>query len=380
MTRKATHQGVKSHNRRLVLRSIFSGEATNRAALSNHTGLTKPTISDIVAELIADGFLEERGHGESTESGGKRPRLLHFKHDSRQIIGVSIDPTRVYGILTDLNGEIIASHHAHLKGAQGLDALAILQEVINGLIAQQDAPLLCISVGTPGIIYSKAGLVKSAPLLGWHDLHLADHLSDFYDVAVCIGNNTELATRSLVTRTQEATVRNLVMILVNGSVEIGMVFNGRVYHHSGDLGLLRVPSDDNQLASYLGWDFVIRRIEELRQQIPSSLTDHPDYLDIRYGYMRGDALCVQLYEELAGHISQIFAWITGIIRPDHIALAGDMVELGDQIITLATQQTADWLPPDLVDAVTYSLANDSLLSVTGAVAHGLDRELLGVSS
>ena len=108
------------------------------------------------------------------------------------------------------------------------------------------------------------------------------------------------------------------------------------------------------------------------------MPDQPDYLDIRYGYTRGDALCVQLYEELAGHISQIFAWITGIIRPDHIALAGDMVELGEQIITLATQQTAAWLPPDLVDAVTYSLANDSLLSVTGAVAHGLERELLGV--
>lgn len=386
MTRKATHQGVKSHNRRLVLRSIFSGEATNRAALSNHTGLTKPTISDIVAELIADGFLEEYGHGESTESGGKRPRLLHFKPDSRQIIGVSIDATRAYGVLTDLNGEIIASHHAQLRGAQGQDALEILKEVINGLIAQQDAPLLCISIGTPGIVYSKAGLVKSAPLLGWHDLHLADQLGDFYDVPVCVGNNTELATRSLVihnsalTSPQEPNLRNLVMILVNGSVEIGMVFNGRVYHHSGDLGLLRVPSDDNQLAAYLGWDFVTRRIEELRQDVPTHIPDHADYLDIRYGYSRGDALAIALYDELARHISQIFAWITGIIRPDHIALAGDMVELGEEIITLATQQTADWLPPDLVDAVTYSLANDSMLSVTGAVAHGLERELLGASS
>jgi predicted NBD/HSP70 family sugar kinase len=380
MTRKATHQGVKSHNRRLVLRSIFSGEATNRAALANHTGLTKPTISDIVAELMLDGFLEERGHGESTESGGKRPRLLHFKHDARQIIGVSIDATRAHGILTDLSGEIVASHHAQLRGAQGQDALEILKEVINGLIAQHDAPLLCISIGTPGIVYSKAGLVKSAPLLGWYDLPLADTLSETYDMTVCVGNNTELATRSLVINNTDTSVRNLVMILVNGSVEIGMVFNGRVYHHSGDLGLLRVPSDDNQLAAYLGWDFVTGRIAELREQIPTTLPANPDYLDIRYGHSRGDALAIMLYDEIARHISQIFAWITGIIRPDHIALAGDMVELGDQIITLATQQTADWLPPDLVDAVTYSLANDSLLSVTGAIAHGLERELLGVTS
>jgi hypothetical protein len=48
MTRKATREGLKSHNRRLVLRSVFSGEASNRAALATHTGLAKPTISDIV--------------------------------------------------------------------------------------------------------------------------------------------------------------------------------------------------------------------------------------------------------------------------------------------------------------------------------------------
>lgn len=379
MTRKATHQGVKSHNRRLVLRSIFSGEATNRAALANHTGLTKPTISDIVSELMADGFLAEHGHGESTESGGKRPRLLHFKHDARQIIGMSINANRAYGVLTDLNGKVIASHKAHLYGAQGDAAVSILCEVINGLIAQLDAPLLCISVGAPGIVYTKSGVVKSAPLLDWQHFPLAEHLSERYDMPVCVGNNTELATRALMMDNANENARNLVMILINSSVEIGMVFNnGKAYHHSGDLGLLRVLPADNPLSAYLGWDFVAQRIIALQQTgLATSLPESPDYLDIRYGYQHGDRLCQQLYEELAGHIAQIFAWITGIVRPDHIALAGDVVELGDEIIHLATQQTADWLPPDLVDAVTYSLASDALLSVTGAVAHGLDRELLG---
>lgn len=379
MTRKATHQGVKSHNRRLVLRSIFTGDATNRAALSNHTGLTKPTISDIVSELMADGLLEEHGHGESTESGGKRPRLLHFKHDARQIIGVSIDANRVYGALTDLSGKVIASHKAHLYGARKDAAVSILCEVINGLIAQLDAPLLCISVGAPGIVFTKTGVVKSAPLLDWHYLPLAEILSERYDMPVCVGNNTELATRALMMDSASQNARNLVMILINSSVEIGMVFDqGKAYHHSGDLGLLRVLPADNPLSSYLGWEFIAARISALKAEgLVTNLPDSPDYLDIRYGYQQGDALCQQLFTELAGHLSQIFAWITGIVRPDHIALAGDVVDLGEEIIRLAMQQTAEWLPPDLVDAVMYSLASDSLLSVTGAVAHGLDRELLG---
>lgn len=378
MTQKATREGVKSHNRRLVLRSVFSGEATNRAALSTHTGLAKPTISDIVGELIEDGLLEEGGHGESTESGGKRPRLLHFRPEARQIIGVSINANRIQGALANLQGEIIATHHAELNGAQGEDALNILHEVINGLIAQLDSPLLCISIGTPGIVYNNDGIVKAAPSLGWYDFPLASHLSTLYDVPACIGNNTELATRALVAfDNPEDQARNLVMVLVDGSVEIGIAFAGAVYHHSGDLGLLRVPPAADQLSAYLGWDFVKRRIAELVDLDPNTslIAADIDYLRIRYGYQRGDWLCTVLYDELAGHLAQIFAWITGIIRPDHITLAGEIVEMGAELVTLATERAAHLLPPDLVDAVTFSLATDITLSVSGCVAHALEREL-----
>ncbi|HRF96201.1 MAG TPA: hypothetical protein PLZ51_13440, partial [Aggregatilineales bacterium] len=107
----------------------------------------------------------------------------------------------------------------------------------------------------------------------------------------------------------------------------------------------------------------------------TTLPTHPDYLDIRYGYQQGDWLCRVLYDELAGHLAQIFAWITGIIRPEQIALAGEIVDMGEELITLATEQTRHLLPPELVNAVTFSLATDPLLSVTGTIAHALDREL-----
>jgi Mn-dependent DtxR family transcriptional regulator len=70
MAQKATRAGVKEHNRRLILRFVFSGEAVSRVKLARLTGLAKPTVSDIVSDLIEDGLLEESGRGEATESGG----------------------------------------------------------------------------------------------------------------------------------------------------------------------------------------------------------------------------------------------------------------------------------------------------------------------
>lgn len=375
MTLKATREGVKEHNRRLILRAVFSGTATSRAAIAGQTGLAKPTVSDLVAELIDDGLLEEGGRGESTESGGKRPTLLRFRPEARQIIGVSINAGRAQGVLTDLNGEVFARHSADLHAAQGDDALTVLREVVNGLMAQRDAPLLCISVGVPGIVQSREGVVKASPSLGWHARPLAEQFSARYDVPVYVGNNTELATRAQASFIVED-VRNMVMVMVNTSIEIGIAFGGQVYHHSGDLGLLRVPPEAEQLTGYLGWAFVKHRADELREIDPNTtLPLKPTYLDIYHGYRRGDWLCAALVNELAGHLAQIFAWITGLIRPDHIALAGGIIELGEPLLERATRYAADLLPPDLVNAVTYSLAEDQTLNLTGTVAHALNREL-----
>jgi DNA-binding MarR family transcriptional regulator len=71
---KLTAQQLKEHNQRLVLKAIYSRQAASRAALAQETGLTRPTVSQIVAELLELGLVLEAGHGES--SGGKPPMLL----------------------------------------------------------------------------------------------------------------------------------------------------------------------------------------------------------------------------------------------------------------------------------------------------------------
>ena len=99
---KATHGQIRRHNRELLLRAIYNGVADNRAALAQETGLAKPTVSELIGELIDDGLLIEEGHGPSTEGGGKRPRLLKFVPTARHIIGISLSEERVLGALAIL--------------------------------------------------------------------------------------------------------------------------------------------------------------------------------------------------------------------------------------------------------------------------------------
>ena len=83
---KATHQQTRAINQGLVLRTLYDLGPISRAEVARLTGLTRTTVSDVVAEFMADGIVEEVGRGPS--SGGKAPILVQVVADARLVIGL----------------------------------------------------------------------------------------------------------------------------------------------------------------------------------------------------------------------------------------------------------------------------------------------------
>ena len=84
---KATHQGTREHNVRLVMRALAGLGPISRADIARRTDLTRTTVSDVVSQLAVAGLVQEVGRGPS--SGGKAPILLQIPRDARQLIGVA---------------------------------------------------------------------------------------------------------------------------------------------------------------------------------------------------------------------------------------------------------------------------------------------------
>lgn len=375
---KATREQLKRHNRQLLLRAVYYDLANNRAALAQMTGLAKPTVSDLIAELIDAGLLEEGGLGESTDIGGKRPTLVRFVPDARHVIGISLDTTRAFGVLSNLSGQIIARHYADLDTLRGDEVLVLLTEVINGLIAQLDAPLLCIGVGVPGVVDNDAGIVRQSEYLGWQELSLVEILANHYNVPVYIGNNSELiAIAQFAFGTEGDTApENLVTLFVNEGVEVGVAWQGAAYHHGGDIGSLHL-SDSQRLDKLLGWEHVQARHAELRHQYPNTILPEHDltYMHLRYGAANGDDLALALNDELASYLAQLVAWVTGLLRPDHISLVGPIVNLGESFLDDVARKAEALLSPALVQNVVFSLGYSPNMSAIGAAAYAIQKEL-----
>ena len=349
--------------------------ADNRAALAIETGLAKPTVSDLISLLMDEGFLIETGRGQSSETGGKRPRLLEFVPKARQVIGISISEHGIAGLLSDLNGQVLAEHILPFDDPPETLDIDDVQGVINGLIAQLDAPLLCLGVGVPGDIENS--VVTFPHHLSWQPVNLVEILEDIYEVPVYIEGNTELAAIAQFAFEASHAVSSLAIVLVNSTVEVGFVLGDTEYHSGRNIGEQKLSPESPALEDLIGWQAVKQRIREMKSTFSNSLLPEGRvrYLDIRYGAFNRDEASLQLCSEFEDIVARIFSWIITLLHPEHLSLAGGIADLGQPFLDNIITKTTSLIPANLVEDVHFALVTDTHLSALGAIAYALQHDL-----
>ena len=103
----SNHSLMQETNVNLVISQIINNPEISRSEISNHTGLNKATVSEIVKKLIAESYVVETGTGNASTSGGRRPILLRINKKSGISISFDIRFDKISYMINYLNGEII---------------------------------------------------------------------------------------------------------------------------------------------------------------------------------------------------------------------------------------------------------------------------------
>lgn len=190
---KVLPEHARGHNRALVLQTLYHAGAMSRADLSRETGLTRVTISDLVAEFIADGIVIEMGVRE-TAGPGKPPILIDIDRAGHQIIGLDLSgPTSFVGAVLTLDGDVIERRQvARPQSPDGDAAYAATLELARALVEASTRPLLGVGIGTPGVVRPD-GVVLSSPNLGWSGMPLEEKLGADLDLPVLVRNDANAA-------------------------------------------------------------------------------------------------------------------------------------------------------------------------------------------
>ncbi|MEO7752728.1 MAG: ROK family transcriptional regulator [Terracoccus sp.] len=238
---------VPAHGRRpnlaLVLQALHSGGPMSRADLARRLGLTKVSVSDLVADLLARGHAVELGPS-GVVRPGKPATLVDLNRTGLQTVGLDLAaPGVLRAAVLDLDGTILARDERTLGPVRGAAAVDLVLELALGAVAAATAPVLGLGVGTPGIV-RPGGVVDTAPNLGWTDVPLGDLLAEATGLPVLVCNDADAAVHA------EHTLgggEDLVLVKIGSGVGCGVVVGGRrvrgAHSGAGEIGHVTVGTD-----------------------------------------------------------------------------------------------------------------------------------------
>lgn len=108
--RPRSSSNVTRLTRTNVLNLIWREREISRSEVARRLGLSRSTVSGIVADLLRAGIVTEVGLAPSR--GGRRPVVLRFADEACCVLGVEMGAAHVSAFLGDLRGRRLATEHA----------------------------------------------------------------------------------------------------------------------------------------------------------------------------------------------------------------------------------------------------------------------------
>ena len=368
---KATHQGTREHNVRLVMRALAGLGPISRADIARRTDLTRTTVSDVVSQLAEAGLVQEIGRGPS--SGGKAPILLQIPRDARQLIGVHVGEGQVRGAIVNLAGDVSHREHLTLDDRDGDEALARLDEVVDRLVCAAVKPPLGIGIGTSGLVDTSSGTVRWAVHLDWRELHLGTRLRNRTGLPVYVANDSQAAALAEWTFGRHAPARSMVVVKVGNGIGAGIIIEDRLYQGdgfgAGEIGHVSVAANDLRcrcgrtgcLETVASLRAVLARIAAaLSDEAVSSLgpLDDPDALERSLAVFRaGDPRVVEVVLEAGRYLGRMLGHLVGTLDIHDIVLIGSMTAFGQPWLEAVRREAQRSALPLLVDETRIGFGN-----------------------
>lgn len=364
---KHTGQDARRQNRRLVLQIAFETGATSRADVARITGLTRASVSDIVRDLVDDGYLRKVGVGEST--GGKPPTMFRFEPAARGIVTLDLSRQPFTGAVHDLRCAVLRRRSLRATGLIGRKALDRAADLAARLVELSPAPVLGVGVGAPGVI-DPAGIVLRSTNLGWRDVALADTIAVRTGLPTHVGNDTSLAALAEF-GAQEGDASNLMLVEISDGVGAGIVLSGAIHRGeawaAGEIGHLLAVADG--AVCTCGKRGCLETVASVPNILKTAGVKGNGYLDTDHPGL------VAAVERAADHVGHVLAAAVAILDVHHIVLAGPLNAFDDfapRVRAAISERVLDQVAEDVT--VTWSKLGDDIV-LAGAALHVLRSEL-----
>jgi len=377
-------KSLRAHNLCLVFSNVAAAGTENprsRAGLADATGLTKATISALVARLIDLDLIKELPAPTAHRVG--RPGIpLVVAEGTVAALGLEINVDFMGIRAIDLTGAVLAEsfRRMNLRGespAVAFEALArIAYDLISGLTSRS-VRIIGAALALPGIADRPSGPLRLAPNLGWSDLNVQQQMADtLQGLAVTLGGTREgrrtlsimdtllvdgLTVENeanLAARTEIGDSSNQSFIYVSGEIGIGaaIVVDGQVFSGmhgwAGEIGHITVDASGPVCAC--GSNGCLEMYAGKRHLMTGAGLSPDDAVeDLAAAYAAGDELARTAVDRASAALGIALANCMNLVDVSRVVLGGSFAPLAGALSRGLTSQisarllSAHWVSEDI---------------------------------
>jgi glucokinase len=333
---------LRHTNARSILKLLREAGSCSRADLVRVSGLSAPTVTNVVKDLLAADLIEPLGEGRS--SGGRPPDMIRFKAERGCLLAVQITARNIFFLFTDLDGSELDRLEVSLaqRKTKPEDICRLIGNELKTFLRRHKKTrekLLALVVGVPAITNVDEGSVRSiSNLEGWRAVPLRAMLSKIAGCLVIVENDTNLGAQGEHYRGSAQAEKDFVFINIGTNVGAGIFLDGKIHHgtgwSAGEIAYLRLPSisrrkpaiyEFGELEAVLTSSGILKSWRETcSKSARGARKGEPDAVEILDMAKAGDPCAAKILRQHSEIVTDIIVNLSLILNPGLILLGGEI--------------------------------------------------------
>lgn len=335
-----TSGAIRAANRTAVVDVLRRHGAATRAELCRRTGLSRATVSSLVADLQAHGLVSEQRASDDAYFG-RPPAVITLDRSAGLAIAIDVGVRHVAVAVGDLSRRVLAERWISLPhGHDSITGVATVLRCVDEAIAEAGAHRdqlvgAAISIAAPVAPHSGHLLVPGV-LPGWDGRALAAAVEQRWDIPVAVENDANVGALAESTWGESAP-GGLLYVKVASRVGLGIVLGDSIHYGAdgwaGEFGhttavpggLLCWCGRRGCLEMYAGGEGMLRQLEVVGA--PAN-----DVAEIISRASDADPAVVGVVQAGVEALAAGLAALACVLNPAVIVLGGELTLLADELL------------------------------------------------
>ena len=373
---------LRAHNERTLLEHLRGAGPSSRPELARVAGLSKPTVSQALANLEGAGLV--RRVGPASPSLGRTAMLYEIDPTAGHVVGIDVGRAWIRVAAADLSGRIVARRDERNRARGAGTLVKAVAEVAHEVVATAGLTWDSVAhtvVGGPGVFDPDSDRLRHAPNVpGWSRPGVMSSLREALPPTVALDNDANLAAVGERTYGSGRAAKTFVYVSVGTGIGMGVIIDGELYRGAhgaaGEVGYLPLGPEDEEgggagrdtrrrgmFEEAASADAVVRTAKRL------GMTGATSAKRVFSAARAGDELARAAVDAEAKRLALVVGTVAAIVDPEFVLLGGGVGSNIDLLRPPLERRLAE-LTPLAPPVAEGELGQDA--TVLGAVASALD--------